>query len=170
MLRFHRFFGAFSLFFVYKEQDVSLPFLNYYSRYSHSMSKFRNNTFRVVTILMMLSTASLGVSYSHAESEENLEFEEIQQDSTKVPYSDEIRTILTERVVDGELEVMELVLPKDTTDKDLKRILSLEDTSGWSYIKHKSYQSGIVLFDGKVSKPLLDPYLWLGILSSNFLK
>ena len=37
------------------------------------MRKFQNNTFRVAAILMMLSTASLGVSYSHAESEENIE-------------------------------------------------------------------------------------------------
>lgn len=116
------------------------------------MRKFQKNTFRVVLLLMMLSTASLGVSYSYAETEENLEFEEVPYDLPENPYSDSIRTILTERVVNGELEVMELVLPRDTTDKDLKRILSLEDTSGWSYIKHKSYQSGIVLFDGKVSK------------------
>ena len=99
------------------------------------MSKFRNNTFRVVTMLVMLSTASLGVSYSHAESEENLEFEEIQNSLPGDLSSDEIRTILTERVVDGKLEVMELVLPKDTTDEDLKRILSLEDTSSRSYLK-----------------------------------
>lgn len=116
------------------------------------MRKFQNNTFRVVAILMMLSTASLGVSYSHAESEENLEFEEIQYGLPENSPSDEIRTILTEKVVNGKLEVMELVLPKDTTDEDLKRILSLEDTSGWSYLKYKAYQSGIVLFDGKVSK------------------
>ena len=116
------------------------------------MRKFQNNTFRVVLLLLMLSTASLGVNYSHAESEENLEFKEVQYDLPESPYLEDFRTILTERVVNGELEVMELVLPADTTDKDLQRILSLEDTSGWSYIKHKSYQSGIVLFDGKVSK------------------
>lgn len=116
------------------------------------MRKFQNNTFRVVLLLLMLSTASLGVNYSHAESEENLEFKEVQYDLPESPYLEDFRTILTERVVNGELEVMELVLPVDTTDKDLQRILSLEDTSGWSYIKHKSYQSGIVLFDGKVSK------------------
>ncbi len=116
------------------------------------MRKFQDKTFRVTAILMMLSTASLGVSYSYAESEENIDFEEIQYDLPENSPSVEIRTILTERVVNGELEVMELVLPNDTTDEDLKRILSLEDTSGWSYMKHQSYQSGIVLFDGKVSK------------------
>lgn len=116
------------------------------------MRKFQNNTIRVVAMLVMLSTASLGVSYSHAESEGNLQFEEIQHYLPDNLPSDEIRTILTERMVDGKLEVMELVLPKDTSDEDLKRILSLEDTSGWSYLKYKAYQSGIVLFDGKVSK------------------
>ena len=55
-------------------------------------------------------------------------------------------------MVNGKLEVMEFVLPKDTTDEDMKRILSLEGTSGWSYINSKAYHSGIVLFDGNASK------------------
>jgi hypothetical protein len=118
------------------------------------MKKFRNNTFRVVAILVMLSTAPIGVSYSYAESEENLEFEEVQYDPSLPENSqlDGIRTILTEKVVNGKLEVMEFVLPKDTSDEDLKRILSLEGTSGWSYINPQSYHSGIVLFDGNASR------------------
>lgn len=118
------------------------------------MKKFRNNTFRVVAMLLMLSTAPLGVSYSYAETEENLEFEEIQYD-IQIPensHLDGIRTILTEKVVNGKLQVMEFVLPKDTTDEDLKRILSLEGTSSWSYIKSQAYHSGIVLFDGNASR------------------
>ncbi len=102
----------------------------------------------------MLSTAPLGVSYSYAETEENLEFEEIQYD-IQIPensHLDGIRTILTEKVVNGKLQVMEFVLPKDTTDEDLKRILSLEGTSSWSYIKSQAYHSGIVLFDGNASR------------------
>ena len=118
------------------------------------MKKIRNNTFRVVAILLMLSTAPLGVSYSYAEIEENLELEEIQNDLNLPENShlDRIRTILTEKVVNGKLEVMELILPKDTTDEDVNRILSLEGTSGWSFINFQEYHSGIVLFDGKVSK------------------
>ena len=118
------------------------------------MKKFRNNTFRVVAMLLMLSTAPLGVSYSYAETEENLEFEEIQYD-IQIPensHLDVTRTILTEKVVNGKLQVMEFVLPKDTTDEDLKRILSLEGTSSWSYIKSQAYHSGIVLFDGNASR------------------
>ena len=118
------------------------------------MKKFRNNTFRVVAILLMLSTAPIGVSYSYAESEENLEFEEIQYDSLLPENShlDGTKTILTEKVVNGKLEVMEFVLPKDTTEEDMKRILSLEGTSGWSYINSQQYRSGIVLFDGNASR------------------
>ncbi len=118
------------------------------------MKKFRNNTFRVVAILLMLSTAPIGVSYSYAENEENLEFEEIQYDQMLPENShlDGIRTILTEKVVNGKLEVIEFVLPKDTTDEDMKRILSLEGTSGWSYVNSKVYHSGIVIFDGSVSR------------------
>jgi hypothetical protein len=102
----------------------------------------------------MLSTAPLGVSYSYAEMEENLELEEIQNDQNLLENSnpDRIRTILTEKVVNGKLEVIELILPKDTTDEDINRILSLEGTSGWSFINFQEYHSGIVLFDGKVSK------------------
>ncbi len=105
-------------------------------------------------MLLMLSTAPLGVSYSYAETEENLEFEEIQYD-IQIPensHLDGTRTILTEKVVNGKLQVMEFVLPKDTTDEDLKRILSLEGTSSWSYIKSQAYHSGIVLFDGNASR------------------
>ena len=118
------------------------------------MKKFRNNTFRVVAMLLMLSTAPLGVSYSYAENEENLEFEEIQYDPMLPENShlDGIKTILTEKVVNGKLEVMEFVLPKDTTNEDMKRILSLEGTSGWSYINSQAYHSGIVLFDGNASR------------------
>ena len=107
-----------------------------------------------MAMLLMLSTAPLGVSYSYAETEENLEFEEIQYD-IQIPensHLDGIRTILTEKVVNGKLQVMEFVLPKDTTDEDLKRILSLEGTSSWSYIKSQAYHSGIVLFDGNASR------------------
>ena len=118
------------------------------------MKKFRNNTFRVVAVLLMLSTAPLGVSYSYAESEDNLEFQEVHYDvdfAEKVPL-DEIRTVLTEKVVNGKLEVLEFVLPKDTTNEDLKRILSLDGTTKWGYFHPPSYNSGIVLFDGNASR------------------
>jgi hypothetical protein len=108
------------------------------------VEKFYTKTFRVVAILVMLSTSQLGVTYSNAESGENLELMETQKERLGV--------ILTEKVVNGKLEVRQFALPEDTTEKDMNRILSLEGTSGWSYVNYKAYHSGIVLFDGKVSK------------------
>ena len=109
------------------------------------MKKIRNNTFRVVAMLLMLSTAPLGVSYSYAEIEENLELEEIQNDLNLPENShlDRTRTILTEKVVNGKLKVMELILPKDTTDEDINRILSLGCFVSLSY---KLFNALIVQF------------------------
>jgi len=108
------------------------------------MEKFYTKTFRVVAILVMLSTGQLGVTYSNAESGENPELTETQKERLKV--------ILTEKVINGKLEVRQFALPEDTIENDMNRILSLEGTSGWSYVNYKEYHSGIVLFDGKVSK------------------
>jgi hypothetical protein len=118
------------------------------------MKKIRNDTFRVVAMLLMLSTAPLGVNYSYAEIEDNLEFEEIQNDPNlpENAHLDKIRTILSEKMVNGKLEVVEIILPKNTADEEINRILSLEGTPGWSFINFQEYHSGIVLFDGKVSK------------------
>jgi len=118
------------------------------------MEKFYNKTFRVVAILVMLSTSQLGVTYSNAESGENLELMETQKDPkiTNKSQKERLGVIFTEKVVNGKLEVRQFALPEDTTEKDMNRILSLEGTSEWSYVNYKAYHSGIVLFDGKVSK------------------
>jgi len=118
------------------------------------MEKFNNKTFRVVAILLMLSTGQLGVTYSNAEAEENLELKETQKDQklTIKSQKEGLGVILTEKFVNGKLEVRQFALPEDITEKDMNRILSLEGTSGWSYVNYKAYHSGIVLFDGKVSK------------------
>ena len=118
------------------------------------MEKFNNKTFRVVAILLMLSTGQLGVTYSNAEAEENLELKETQKDQklTIKSQKEGLGVILTEKFVNGKLEIRQFALPEDITEKDMNRILSLEGTSGWSYVNYKAYHSGIVLFDGKVSK------------------
>jgi len=118
------------------------------------MEKFYNKTFKVVAILVMLSTSQLGVTYSNAESGENFELKETQKDPkiTNKSQKEKFGVILTEKMVNGKLEVRQFALPEDTTEKDMNRILSLEGTSGWSYVNYKAYHSGIVLFDGKVSK------------------
>ncbi len=117
------------------------------------MEKFNNKKFGVIAILLMLSTSQLGVTYSEAESEENHELKETQNPKlTNKSQKERLGVILTEKVINGKLEVKQFALPKDTTKEDMSRILSLEGTSGWSYVNPKAYHSGIVLFDGKVSK------------------
>ena len=118
------------------------------------MVKFKKKTIGVLGILLMLATAPLGVSYSYADSTmENRHFEdEDEKTSYKSLERDQYDAILTEKLVDGELEVKQFVLPENTSKEDLNRILSLDGTSGWSYVNFKPYHSGIVLFDGKVSK------------------
>lgn len=103
------------------------------------MIKSKTRTVGVLTILLMLSASHLSVNYTFAENEE------IQIQKT------EFRTILTEKVVDGKLEVYHYTLSDEISDEELKRILSIEGQMSWAYVKFKAYQSGIVLFDGKVS-------------------
>jgi len=88
----------------------------------------------------MLGASPLSVTYSFAENESN-------QVENR-----EFRAILTEKVVDGKLEVHQYSLPEEFSENDLKRILSSDGQISWAYINYKMYQSGIILFDGKVSK------------------
>ena len=93
-----------------------------------------------LVILLMLGASPLSVTYSFAENESN-------QVENR-----ELRVILTEKVVDGKLEVRQYALPEEFSEADLKRILSFDGQISWAYVNYKMYQSGIILFDGKVSK------------------
>ena len=99
-----------------------------------------------LAILLMLGASPLSVTYSFAESESN-------QVENR-----EFRTILTEKVVDGKLQVRQYSLPEDFSEEDLKRMLSSDGQISWAYVNYKMYQSGIILFDGKVSK--ISENLW----------
>ncbi len=100
----------------------------------------------------MLFSSTLSVNYSFAESEE------IQKEKNNLENSEKIRkdrlwTILTEKVVNGKLEVQHYALPSNISEEDMHRELSLDgQTTGWAYVNYKGYHSGIVLFDGKASK------------------
>ncbi|AJW69737.1 hypothetical protein [Nitrosopumilus adriaticus] len=107
---------------------------------------------KVILILLMLFSSTLSVNYSFAESEEN------QEEKSKLENSENIRkdrlwTILTEKVVNGKLEVQQYALPSNISEEDMHRELSLDgQTTGWAYVNYKAYHSGIILFDGKASK------------------
>ncbi len=103
-------------------------------------------------ILLMLGSSPISVIYSFAENEKR-------QDE-----DGELKVILTEKVVDGKLEIRQYALPEEILEEDLKRILSFDGQISWAYVNYKMYQSGIILFDGKASK--IGDNLW-GISDEN---
>ena len=104
------------------------------------MVKFQIRIIGAFAILLMLGASPLSVTYSFAENESN-------QVENR-----EFRAILTEKVVDGKLQVNQYSFPEKFSEDDLKRMLSSDGQISWAYVNYKMYQSGIILFDGKVSK------------------
>jgi hypothetical protein len=104
----------------------------------------------------MLSPSPLSVTYSFADVEDNKEEGKIGQNDSKASKStqeERIRAILTEKMIDGKLEVRQYALPDDISEEDLQRMVSLEgQVSDWIYVNYYAYHSGIVLFDGKASR------------------
>ena len=105
-----------------------------------------------MTVLFMLATSSLSATYSFAEPNH------IQEDSSAETKMEEnckksgLGTILTEKIVDGKLEVQQYAFPNTISKEDLRRTMQLDNqTSNWTYVCN-AYNSGIVLFDGKASK------------------
>ena len=93
-----------------------------------------------IAVLSMLGASPISIIYSFAENQN--EYEE----------NRELRVILTEKVVNGKLEVRQYVLPDEISEIDLKRMISFDGQMSWAYVNYKMYQSGIILFDGKTSK------------------
>ena len=122
------------------------------------MVKPQNRTIGVIAILLMLGASPLSVTYAFADTESNQDT----KDNSKTEQSskkEKLRAILTEKVVNGKLEVKHYALPDDVSEEDMHRMLSFEgQTSGWAYVNSKVYNSGIILFDGKASK--LGENLW----------
>ena len=119
------------------------------------MVKSHNRTIGVIAILLMLGTSPLSVTYSFADIEDNQEDKKGQNNpkAEKNIQKERLGAILTEKVVNGKLEVRHYSLPDNITEEDMQRMLSFEgQTSGWAYVNYKAYHSGIVLFDGKASK------------------
>ena len=107
------------------------------------MVKYQIQNFEAVAILLMLVASPLSVTYAFGQNNDN---------------PDELRAILTEKVVDGKLKVNHYTLPDGLSEDDLQRTLSIDDQMSWAYVNYKSYNAGIVLFDGKASK--LGENLW----------
>ena len=107
------------------------------------MVKYQIRNFKAVAILLMLAASPLSVTYAFGENDGNPE---------------ELRVILTEKVVDGKLKVNHYALPEGLSEADLQRTLSINDQISWAYVNYNTYNAGIVIFDGKASK--LGENLW----------
>ena len=101
------------------------------------MVKYQIQNYKTVVILLMLAASPLSVTYTFGENDSNPE---------------ELRTILTEKMVDGKLKVSHYALPDGLSEADLQRTLSIDDQMSWAYVNYELYNTGIVLFDGKASK------------------
>ena len=107
------------------------------------MVKYQIRNFEAVAILLMLAASPLSVTYAFGENDSNPE---------------KLRTILTEKVVDGKLKVNHYALPDGLSEADLQRTLSIDGQISWAYVNYNTYNAGIVIFDGKASK--LGENLW----------
>jgi len=102
----------------------------------------------------MLGTSQLAVTYGYSYGDGESQNEDLDQAQNKELW----KIILTEKVVNGKLQVNHYAFPENTTSRDVQRILAFEDESKWVNTNYKVYQAGIVLFDGKSSK--IDTNVW----------
>ena len=117
--------------------------------------KIRKKPIFGIIVLLMLGASPTSVTYSFADTSKTVQEEtyENQPHIEKNAQNEKIKGILTEKIVNGKLEVRHYALPDRILVEDMKRILLFdEQTSSWTYVTQNAYESGIVLFDGKVSK------------------
>jgi hypothetical protein len=106
--------------------------------------KSQKRTFGVIAIFVMLGTSPLSVSYSFADFGEN---------DSEVLKNKRLGMILTEKMVNGKLQIQQYALPDEFSDNDKQRMVSFEEeSSSWAYVNYNALHSGIVLYDGKASK------------------
>jgi len=107
-----------------------------------------------IIILIMLGISPMTVAYSFSEEDDK----EFQKSDNLDKKGSKWKIILTEKVVDGKLELSRYAIPNDISHEDLEGKLLAEGKTSWTYVSHKGYQAGIVLFNGKASK--IDDNLW----------
>ena len=112
----------------------------------------KKKTARGIVFLIMLAVSPLAMTDSYA-SEGGKDSQKNAKSADNIKKESLLRAILTEKVINGKLEVRQYALPEDVSPKDMQRMLTVGgETVGWAYVNYKTYQEGIVLFDGKVSK------------------
>ena len=105
-----------------------------------------------IVVLLMLATSSLSATYSYAESNNTQENTSLGNQEVENCKKGGLRTILTEKIVDGKLEVQQYAIPNLVTKEEVRKTMQIENqTLNWTLVCN-TYNSGIVLFDGKTSK------------------
>ena len=103
-------------------------------------------------VLLMLATSSLSATYSFGEPSNAQESTSIENQEMENCKKSGLGTILTEKIVDGKLEIQHYTLPNIVTKEEVRRTMVIDNqTLNWTYVCN-TYNSGIVLFDGKASK------------------
>ena len=87
---------------VYKEQDDSLPFLNYLLTESQIMIKLQKRAL-VLAIIVMLCTSQLSVTYSFGETKKNPE--KRMQNTSKDTQNDDFKVLSTEKDVNNKFKI-----------------------------------------------------------------
>jgi len=116
------------------------------------MIKFQKRTVIGIIVLFMLGASPLSVAYSFGEDYQGEERKDT-QNAEKILKKSRLSVILTEKIVNGSLEVQHYTIPEGLSEEDKQRILSFEsEILGWAYVNYKAYHAGIILFDGKATK------------------
>ena len=105
-----------------------------------------------IVVLLMLATSSLSATYSFAEPNNTQENTSLENQEMKNCKKGGLRTILTEKIVDGKLEIQQHTIPNLVTKEEVRKTMQIENqVLNWTLVCN-TYNSGIVLFDGKTSK------------------
>jgi len=108
------------------------------------VKKSQKRSIGVIAIFVMIGTSPLSVSYSFADLGEN---------DSEVLKNKKLGVILTEKMVNGKLQIQQYSLPDEFSENDKQRMISFEEeSSSWAYVNYNALHSGIVLYDGKASK------------------
>lgn len=98
----------------------------------------------------MLGTSPLSVTYAFADTKDDQDkMIENNGNILKNTQNEEFEVILTEKIVNGKLEVQHYALPNNISSEDMQRSSFEGQISSWAYVNYDVYHSGIVLFDGK---------------------
>lgn len=98
----------------------------------------------------MLGTSQLSVTYAFADTKDDQDkMIENNGNILKNTQNEKFEVILTEKIVNGKLEVQHYALPNNISSEYMQRSSFEGQISSWAYVNYDVYHSGIVLFDGK---------------------